>query len=133
MMAPPKIFDAACDGDTLILMLLSDVSTLIPEKAKLELDDALKMLELPEVRHVVVDFEQISFFGSLMLGSLHLIWRHTRKAGGKMALCNVSPTGREVLEVARFDTLWPICNTREEALRAVHANGEDPDASPARP
>jgi anti-anti-sigma factor len=125
-MAPPKIFDAACEGDTLIVMLLSDVSTLVPEKAKLELDEALDKLQPPEVKHVVVDFEQISFFGSLMLGSLHRIWRRASASGGKMALCNVSPTGREVLEVARFDTLWPICNTREEALRAVHQNGEKP-------
>ncbi|HID76230.1 MAG TPA: anti-sigma factor antagonist [Planctomycetaceae bacterium] len=118
-MSPPRIFDSDCDGDTLVIMLLGDVSTLIPEHARVELNQALEKLRPPEVKHVVVDFEQIGYFGSLMLGSLHIIWKRVRQSGGRMALCNVSPTGREVLRVARFDTLWPICGSREEALATV--------------
>jgi anti-anti-sigma factor len=123
-MSPPRIFDSESDGDTLIVMLLGDVSTLIPEKAKEELNQALELLK-PPIKHVVVDFEQINYFGSLMLGSLHLIWRRTKQSGGKMALCNVSSTGREVLQVARFDTLWPICNSRKAAIEEVRADGRE--------
>jgi anti-anti-sigma factor len=123
-MSPSRIFDSQCEGDTLIVMLLGDVSTLLPEQAKAELNQALNNLRPPEVCHVVVDFEQVAYFGSLMLASLQFIWNRTKQCQGKMALCNVSPTGREVLDVVQFHRLWPICHSREEAVEAVRKNGE---------
>ena len=123
-MSPPRIFDSQCEGDTLVVVLLGDVSTLVPEQAKFELSLALEKLRPPDICNVVVDFEEIAFFGSLMLGSLHIIWQHVKQCSGNMALCNVSPTGREVLEVAQFHKLWPICDSRTEAIEAVHGNGE---------
>ena len=67
------------------------------------------------------DFGRISYFGTTMLGAMLAIWKHVRAAGGKTALCNVSSLQCEVLHVAGFDTMWPICASREEALKAVVA------------
>ena len=39
--------------------------------------------------------------------------------GGHIALCNASDVGREVLEIAKFDKVWPLVNSRAEALRTV--------------
>ena len=47
------------------------------------------------------------------------VWKTVRDGGGRMALCNVSAVGGEILRIAGFDTLWPICASREEALEAV--------------
>jgi anti-anti-sigma factor len=121
-MSPPRFFDSECEGDTLIIVLLGDVSTLVPEQAKVELHLALEKLRPPDICNVVVDFEQIAYFGSLMLGSLQFIWERTKKSKGKMALCNLSPNGREVLKVVQFHKLWPICLDREEAIAAVQGD-----------
>ena len=34
-------------------------------------------------------------------------------------ICNPSPVGREVLEVAKFDQIWPVLETRDEALASL--------------
>jgi hypothetical protein len=36
-----------------------------------------------------------------------------------MAFCGVSDHEREILKVTKLDGLWPICDSREEALKAV--------------
>jgi hypothetical protein len=48
-----------------------------------------------------------------------------------MALSNVSDLGRDILRIARFDQLWPIYPTLDEALAAVAVQGRSmgPEAS----
>jgi hypothetical protein len=101
--SPSKIFDVECEGDTVILipldvlhwlpldnlMLLPD-PTQMPEKFRNEINRALGKLRPPEVRNVVVDFKQVSYFGSLMVASLVQIARRVQGCGGKMALCNMT-------------------------------------------
>jgi len=47
------------------------------------------------------------------------MWQQISERGGMMAICNVSEMEREVLHVTRFDTLWPVCGSREDALEKV--------------
>ena len=54
-----------------------------------------------------------------MLGAMHTIWKRVSTCQGKMAVCNVSEVEREVLQISKFDMLWPIFNSREEALEEV--------------
>jgi anti-anti-sigma factor len=118
-MSTPKTFSAETEGQTLIVVPLVNVSGLAEKDVKPELDHLLKQLEETALRNVVVDFAQISYFGTTMLEVLHRIWNCVRQAGGRMALCNVSAMQREVLHVAAFDTLWPICSSRHEAIETV--------------
>lgn len=71
---------------------------------------------------VVVDLSALPYFGSTVLEWILLIWRRVRESAGALVLLNPSPVGREVLEVARFSQLWPIVDTKEEALRLVRAS-----------
>jgi len=118
-MSTSRIFDIQRDGQTLIVIPQGDVSTLAGEDVQAELDDLLARLDRPDLKHVVVDFHKVSYFGTSMLGALHAIWARLRAGGGTIILCNLSDNALEVLRVARFDTLWPICNSREEALEML--------------
>lgn len=120
-MSAPKTFNIEIQDDTLIVVLLRDVSSLDEENIRPEFAVLLERLEQSGPNNVVVDFESVSYFGTTMLEALHSIWRRVRKRGGRMALCSLSAMGREVLHVAGFHALWPICASREEALDAVHA------------
>jgi anti-anti-sigma regulatory factor len=75
------------------------------------------------VRDVVVDLANVPYFrsNSNLLQALVTIWKHLRANGKTMALCNVSPIGRDILNTAKFDTLWSICSSRNEALERVSA------------
>ncbi len=69
--------------------------------------------------NVVVDFAKIDYSGSSALSFFARLFKNTRMRGGEMAFCNVSPGEREVLRITRLDTLWPICDSLEDALSAV--------------
>ena len=118
-MPDPKTFNSEIDGRTLVVIPLGSVSSLAGQYFKPELDELLEQLQRPELQNVVVDLAEVSYFGTIMLGTMHQLWRRVRDAGGKMALCNVSTVGREILRVSGFDTLWPVCPSRDEAIGAV--------------
>ncbi len=91
------------------------------EYARIERDGrtVLDRLAAAHARHVVVDCNQMVYYGSAALGFFVRVWKRLRMQGGHMAFCNVSPDERQVLEVTRLDTLWSICGTRDEAIEAV--------------
>jgi len=119
MTAPRKIFDLEHDGDALIAVPLRNLGSLAEEELQAELPELLQALHRPDARHLVLDFSRISYFGSSMLEAVRRLARQAHAHGGRTALCGLSPVAREILEIARFDTLWPLCETREDALAAV--------------
>lgn len=73
------------------------------------------------VHHVVVDLGEIPYFGSTVLEWMVQLWKRAKAKGGRLATCNVSPIGKEVLSAARFDLLWGVCATRDDALQWLAA------------
>ena len=118
-MSESSIFETEIQDTTIIVAPRGDVSTLAGEDVHAELPDLLNQLQRTEVKHVVFDLKKASYFGSILLGVMSALWGRIRHRGGKMAVCNVSDTGLEILQVSKFDTLWPICASREEALNRV--------------
>jgi anti-anti-sigma factor len=116
------LFDVEVRQPTLIVVPQENVSSLTDERVQPELVRLMKTLEDPKLRNVVVDFGQIDYFGSSMLEALLKLWKQVHGQAGKMAVCNVSAIGREVLQVGRFDTLWDVFDSREEALKAMETS-----------
>lgn len=69
--------------------------------------------------NVVIDFVKIDYSGSSALSFFTRLFKNTRLRGGEMAFCNVSPGEREILRITRLDTLWPVCESLDEALKVV--------------
>ena len=76
-------------------------------------------IDAPEVKHVIVDLGEIPYFGSTVLEWMVQMWKQAKAKGGSLATCNCSQIGREVLHAARFDTLWGIFDTRDDALKSI--------------
>ena len=71
---------------------------------------------------VLLDLAQAEFFGSTLLELIRVLWNDISDAGGKLVLCSPTPFGREVLAIAKFDQVWPIVDTREQALALLHSS-----------
>lgn len=112
-------FEAEQEGNVLLLCPQHSISSLADADLVGEMNRLCAQLGQSDVTSVVIDFSHVAYFGSLMLEALRMLWNSVHHAGGKMALCNVSPVGREILEIARFDQLWPVCESREAAIAAV--------------
>lgn len=118
-MSRERIFDTEIEDKTLIVAPRGKVSTLAGEEVNIELGQLLRQLQEADCKNVVIDLEKASYFGSSMLGALNAMWNRVRSGGGRMAICNVSEVGLEILHVSKFDTLWPICSSRQEAIEKV--------------
>ncbi|NQT15763.1 MAG: STAS domain-containing protein [Planctomycetes bacterium] len=114
-----NIFEVSIENATLIVAPRGDVGMASDEDVHAELPELLSQLQETDVKHVVFDLKKASYFGSVLLGAMSALWGRVRSRGGKLAVCNVSETGLEILQAARFDTVWLICSSREEAIEAV--------------
>lgn len=118
-MTSEAIFTTAVDGPMLVLAVHGSVSSLGNDGALSELDHVIAEVSRGTVRNVLVDLGQSAYFGSLLLETLRRIWNEVHAQGGRMALCNVSPVGKEILQIAKFDHLWPIVETRTDAVKLL--------------
>ncbi|HUE69467.1 MAG TPA: STAS domain-containing protein [Pirellulaceae bacterium] len=119
-------------GDALIVSPLMAFGHLLDPAVARDWKQVLDRLDDPGVKRLVVDLGELPYFGSTVLDWLVQLWNRMRAKQGVMAACNVSTVGREVLSLARLDTLWRVFDTRKEALAEL-ASAVPPQASPSQP
>lgn len=120
-MSNPKYFAVERDNDAVIFTAIGSIGGLVEDAAREEWDALLAQIDHSKATHAVIDLGALDYFGSIMLELLVVLWKRVSASGGKLALCNVSPVGKEILATAKFDTLWPIDDDRERALVTVRA------------
>jgi len=67
----------------------------------------------------VIDMSGTDFIGSSFIELLVRAWKRIKNRNGTMALCAVHPFCREILRLARLDSIWPIYETRSDAVSGV--------------
>lgn len=120
-MSKPRYFRVDGQGETVIFTAVNSLGSLVEDDVREEWDLLLEQLDLHHARNVVVDLAALDYFGSIMLELLVVLWKRVSSRKGKLAICNPSPVGREILETAKFHTIWPILDSRAAALAAVQA------------
>lgn len=103
-------------GDALVVTPLFTYAAFAEPALASQWSAVQKLVEDPAVRNVVVDLGAIPYFGSTVLEWMVQMWRRAKAKGGKLATCQASPIGRDVLSAARFDQLWGAFDTKAEAL-----------------
>ncbi len=103
-------------GDALVVSPQMAFGHLIDPAVAREWKLVLDRLDDPGFKRLVVDLGELPYFGSTVLDWLVQLWNRMKAKGGTMAACNVSPVGREVLGLARLDTLWRVFDTQDQAL-----------------
>jgi len=114
-------FEVEREGQTLIVTALTDLRELDFLEIEAGARDILQMLGNGTIKNVVMDFYKTDYYGSTALGFFIKLWKRVRDRKGHMAFCGVSDHEREILQVTNLDGLWPICSSREEALKAVQS------------
>jgi anti-anti-sigma factor len=114
-----KVFEIERQEDTITVIPVLDLNEFEFQRIEAGAGPVLRLLEDTQVKNVVVDFHKVDYFSSTALAFFLKIWKRVRKKDGQMALCNVSEHEKEILKVTMLDSLWPICASKEEAMRAV--------------
>lgn len=106
-------------GELAILVPTDAVEKLHWEAIGMVADWILQPLRQNPPTGIIVDLEQVNYFGSVFIAMLlrfhHLVKLH----GGDLVICNARPAARELLRVTGMDTLWAIYESRDEAIRAL--------------
>jgi len=63
----------------------------------------------------IIDLTKVIYMGSAMLGLLVNIRQHIRRAGGKLALCGLSPQLLGIFQSCCLERLFTIVKTRGQA------------------
>jgi anti-anti-sigma factor len=118
-MSSTKVFRVSTVDDVMVIELLGVVSSLADDSITRELDAVRQRLRTSGCRGIVIDFGQVAYFGSSMLEAIRALWNELSPNEGRLILCNASEVGREILQVAKFDHIWPLVETREQALKLL--------------
>jgi len=117
MTAMAEVLHFQHDGDCLWVTPQSshtDVS-LTPE-----MDALKKEIDRSGTLRVIVDLSELPYFGSMLIDLLVVLWRLIGRNDGRLILYKPSPVGREVLSAARLDQLWPVADSRRDAIELAH-------------
>ena len=68
---------------------------------------------------VVLDFSGVDLISSSLLGKLILLQRRVDGSGGKLRLCELSPTVQSVFRTSNLDRLFAILRDRRAALNEI--------------
>ena len=112
-------FEIVRDGDSLIVIPTIDLRETVFERLCDETTNILAAFDGTTTRHLIMDFHRTQEFGSTAIGYFVTLWKRIRERNGRMAFCNLTPYEKEILHVTRLDQLWPLCATREDALKVV--------------
>jgi anti-sigma B factor antagonist len=132
--APSEFIAIERREETLVAVLCQGGSSLVGPQFEADRAVLLERIHYPDVRGVVFDLANADYFGSLLLDTLCLAWKHARECGAGMALCNVSSFGQEILRKAKLNMLWPTYPSRDEAVESLRrASGQPAGGSQSVP
>jgi anti-anti-sigma factor len=109
-------------GEVTVIAAAPSLETFDPSLVDHAATLMLEPLRQQESPLLVVDLGAVDYFGSSFRSLLLRCWRLTTSKNGQMVLAGVSSRARELLHLTSLDLVWPIYNTRREAIDALHAD-----------
>ena len=91
-------------------------------------NDTYRKLDDPAAKHLLIDFSQLTYFGSTFVGMLIRLARKARVHGGEAALCSLSDNMQQMmktlmlLENTKSDCSWNEYASRDDAIARLQAS-----------
>jgi stage II sporulation protein AA (anti-sigma F factor antagonist) len=78
-----------------------------------------KKIESENTKGVIFDLSGLDYISSAGFREFFLLGRQLQRSGGGLAVCALQPAVKQIFEIAQFQTAYPVCATRDEALIAI--------------
>jgi anti-anti-sigma factor len=117
-----EVFTIERHGDLTVI-----AATRALEQIEYDLEEQVAELILKPLRRqenplIIFDLSQVDNFGSMFLALLIRCWKLALSQGGTMALSGVTERTRELLRVTALDMVWPIYESKREAIDALQVD-----------
>jgi anti-anti-sigma factor len=113
------IFKIEPIAKTLVVMPMADGCAFRYQQLHIEANNLQRKFETRGFDNLVMDLANLNYFGTELIGVMIRLARAVTNFGGRSAFCAPSPRMLEVLEGMRLTKLWPIFETRAEAIQHV--------------
>ena len=77
-----------------------------------------ELVEKQAQRKILLDFSQVRFFSSMMLGVLIRLRKRADAINGRVVICGLRPELHKVFRIARLEQLFDFYGTEEAALNS---------------
>lgn len=121
MSNPNSPLDVSCQGDVLVVSFRQtsiEGITGVEQAA----DILRSMIRDRQPRKMVIDFSQVRFFSSQVLGLLVDIWRRMKDFGGALTISGIDPQLTRVFRITRLDNLFSFYENTEMAVASLRAS-----------
>lgn len=119
-MAPPQnVFRVESEGETLIVCPTGDTIGFQESDVAQAVEQLHEKFSAPGTVNLVVDLGQVTYLGSIMIGSIIALCKRAVDGGGQAVLCNASNGMFDALQIMKLDTVFPYFQTREAALNSL--------------
>ena len=82
-------------------------------------DSIIPLIEQSDEINMVIDFGQVQFCSSAVLGLLIRISKKIYQKNGSLGLCSIGPSILEIFRITRLDTIFDIYETQSEAIAGI--------------
>jgi anti-sigma B factor antagonist len=116
-----KIFAIATEGDVVVITFkavsISNSSGI--EAVSVEIRE---MIEADKPAKILVDFTDVRFFSSQLLGMLVDVWKRLKAHNGKMLISGINPQLSRVFRITSLDKIFQFHPDKESAMQAFSQN-----------
>jgi anti-anti-sigma factor len=82
-------------------------------------EDVGRKIDESGVKGVVFDLAALEYVSSAGFREFFLLGRQLQRVGGGLAVCALQPPVKRIFDIAQFETAYPVCASRDEALVAI--------------
>ena len=101
------------------IVLLTDEKILEEKDIKALEQSIIPIVDQNEGKGIIIDFSNVMFFSSSVLGLLIRISKKIYELDGQLRLCSINPKIFEIFKITRLDKVFDICDDRAKALRSM--------------
>lgn len=113
-----EILDIKIDDDVLIVLFRQPSISGIGEMEKIA-ETLRDLIRTHHTRKMVIDFSNVCFFSSQMLGLLVNIWRRMKDVEGILLISGINPQLTRVFRITHLDKLFDFYDDWEAAVAAL--------------
>jgi anti-sigma B factor antagonist len=84
-----------------------------------ELKQSLHQIAESNKNFLIIDLEKVTYLNSTALGVLISAHAHFVKLNGKVILCNISKTLKNIFVITKLTLVFPIFETIDEAIKQI--------------
>ncbi len=117
-MTEEKMMNILTEGDVTVFAF-SAISISNSSGIEVVAAEVRRYLESERPERIIVDFDGVKFFSSLLLGLLVEIWKKMKEYDGTMAISGINPRLNRVFRITNLDKIFEFHPDRQTAIRAL--------------